>query len=103
MTHLRLITPAEATGPLAAVYQSMSARPMPPTYRPAHGGPAGIIQAHSLDVELMQRVFQLLGQLERQGPADLAAARAGKRRDLTTEPVLLLNKRSRRVSACRVS
>ena len=68
MTHLRVIEPAEADGSLAKVYQSMGARPMPPTYRPVHGGPAGIIRAHSLDAELMQRVFSLSTNLNSKGP-----------------------------------
>ena len=68
MTHLRLIAPAAATGALRTIYHSMSARPLPPTYRPIHGGPAGIIQAHSLDAELMQRVFTFSANLNGRGP-----------------------------------
>ena len=68
MTHLRMIEPAEAEGALRAIYQSMSARPMPPTYRPIHGGPAGIIRAHSLDADLMQRVFSFSANLNGKGP-----------------------------------
>lgn len=68
MTHLRLIDPADAEGPLHQVYQRMSARPMPAVYRPIHGGVAGIIRAHSLDPELMQRVFGFSANVNGQGP-----------------------------------
>jgi hypothetical protein len=68
MTHLRLIDPAAATGALHEVYARMQARPMPPAYRPTHGGVAGIIRAHSLDAELMPLVFGVSSQLNGQGP-----------------------------------
>lgn len=68
MTHLRLIEPEAAQGTLSTVYQAMLARPMPPAYRPTHGGVAGIIRAHSLDAELMQRVFGLSANLNGRGP-----------------------------------
>ncbi len=68
MTHLRLIEPAHAEGSLRTIYQSMSARPTPPAYRPIHGGIAGIIRAHSLDAELMRRVFTFSSNLNGRGP-----------------------------------
>ena len=68
MTHLPVIEPAEATGALQELYRQMLARPMPPTYRPAHGGPAGIIRAHSLDAGLMPRVFRVSSNLNGTGP-----------------------------------
>lgn len=68
MPHLRLIEPHEAQGTLREVYERMRSRPMPPTYRPAHGGVAGIIRAHSLDAELMPRVFAMSSNLNGQGP-----------------------------------
>jgi hypothetical protein len=37
-------------------------------YRPAHGGVAGIIRAHSLDAELTSRVFAVSNNLNGQGP-----------------------------------
>lgn len=68
MPHLRLVEPAHATGPLQQIYERMRARPMPPAYRPEHGGIAGIIVAHSLDAELMPRVFAVSSNLNGQGP-----------------------------------
>ena len=65
---LRIITHAQATGPLAAVYQQMLARPLPPVYRPAHGGAPGIIVAHSLDPALIPRVFGCSSTLNGAGP-----------------------------------
>ena len=47
----------DARGELREVYDRMLARPLPQVYRPAHGGPAGIIQAHSLDPALIPLVF----------------------------------------------
>jgi hypothetical protein len=68
MPHLRLIEPHEAQGALREVYERMRSRPMPPAYRPEHGGVAGIIRAHSLDAGLMPRVFTLSANLNGQGP-----------------------------------
>jgi hypothetical protein len=51
MAHLRIIEPAEATGALAEIYDRMRGRPMPPVYRPAHGGIAGIVRAHRRSTE----------------------------------------------------
>ena len=68
MPHLRIIEPDAATGALAEVYQRMRARKMNPAYRPAHGGVPGIIRAHSLDPDLMVRVFALSGLVNGAGP-----------------------------------
>jgi hypothetical protein len=68
MSHLRIIEPAEATGALAQMYAAMSGRPMPDAYRPSHGGIAGIVRAHSLDPELMPKVFGFSGGVNRSGP-----------------------------------
>ena len=48
---------SESTGELREIYDRMLARPLPPIYRPAHGGAPGIIQAHSLDPLLIPKVF----------------------------------------------
>lgn len=68
MPHLLLIEPADAQGALHEAYQRMRARPTPPVYRPSHGGVAGIIRAHSLDAQLLTRVFAVSGNLNGQGP-----------------------------------
>jgi hypothetical protein len=68
MAHLRIIDPADATGALAQVYERMKARPSPPVYRPAHGGVAGIIRAHSLDAGLMPVVFGFSSGVNQAGP-----------------------------------
>jgi hypothetical protein len=68
MPHLRIIEPADATGPLAEIYAGMKAIRMPPVYTPAHGGIAGIIRAHSLDPALMPRVFGFSGGVNGAGP-----------------------------------
>ncbi len=65
---LTIIGHAESTGELREVYDRMVARPMPPTYRPVHGGAAGIIQAHSLDPVLMPKVFGASSSLNGAGP-----------------------------------
>ena len=68
MSHLRIIEPAEASGALAEVYDRIKGRPMPPAYRPTHGGVPGIIRAHSLDAGLMPRVFAFSGGVNQAGP-----------------------------------
>ena len=65
---LQIITHAQATGRLATIYQQMLARPVPPVYRPAHGGAAGIITAHSLDPALLPKVFAVSSTLNGAGP-----------------------------------
>lgn len=59
---------ADSTGALRETYDRMLQRPLPPVYRPSHGGPAGIIQAHSLDPELISRVFRTSSTLNGAGP-----------------------------------
>jgi len=68
MPHLRIIDPSEATGALAEIYDRMRSRPTPPVYRPAHGGLAGIIRAHSLDPGLMPKAFGFSGTVNQSGP-----------------------------------
>ena len=57
-----------ATGDLRTIYDQMKARPLPPVYRPAHGGVPGIITAHSLDPQLVPRVFGCSTTLNGAGP-----------------------------------
>ena len=59
---------AESTGTLREIYDRMRERPMPETYRPAHGGVPGIIEAHSLDPELIPKVFGASTTLNGAGP-----------------------------------
>ena len=68
MGNLRIVEPDAATGRLAEVYEQMKARKMNPAYRPAHGGIPGIIRAHSLDPDLLVRVFAASGLINNQGP-----------------------------------
>ena len=65
---LTIIGPDDASGALRETYQRMLARPLPPVYRPAHGGPPGIIAAHSLDPALIPRVFGCSSTLNGAGP-----------------------------------
>jgi len=58
----------ESTGELREVYDRMRARPLPPTYRPSHGGVPGIIEAHSLDPMLIGKVFGTSTTLNGAGP-----------------------------------
>jgi hypothetical protein len=60
---LHTIASEEADGPLAEAYEAMANRPMPPVYRPEHGGAPGIIRAHSLDPALMAVTFGVSGTL----------------------------------------
>ena len=57
-----------STGMLREVYDRMRERPMPPTYRPRHGGVPGIITAHALDPELIGKVFATSTTLNGAGP-----------------------------------
>jgi alkylhydroperoxidase family enzyme len=59
VTWLTTVPQAQATGALAEAYAAMNKRPMPPVYRPSHGGAAGIILAHSLDPDLLRRTFSV--------------------------------------------
>lgn len=63
MAHIQMIDRRDADGELAAVYDAMAARPLPPAYRPPHGGAPGIIRAHSLDPRLVRLVFGTTGSL----------------------------------------
>jgi len=65
---LPIIGYAESTGELREVYDRMRQRPMPPTYRPSHGGVPGIIEAHSLDPGLIGKVFGASTTLNGAGP-----------------------------------
>ena len=61
MAYIQLIDIPDARGELLAAYQAMAARPMPAPYRTPHGGPAGIIRAHSLEPRLLEVVFGTSG------------------------------------------
>ena len=50
---LPIVGYAASTGRLRETYDRMRERPLPPVYRPAHGGVPGIIEAHSLDEQLI--------------------------------------------------
>jgi hypothetical protein len=65
---LPIIGYAASSGALREVYDRMLRRPLPPVYRPTHGGAAGIIEAHSLDPELIPRVFGTSSTLNGAGP-----------------------------------
>lgn len=65
MAWLGTISRREATGRLAQTYQAMASRPVPSVYVPPHDDAPGIIRAHSLDVDLMQRTFGVSGALHR--------------------------------------
>ena len=68
MTGLAITDYAASTGELRELYDRMRARPLPPVYRPAHGGVAGIITAHSLDPMLIPYVFACSTTLNGAGP-----------------------------------
>ena len=68
MSSLPYIAPEHATGELRAIYERMTARPLPPTYRPKHGGAPGIVVAHSLDPQLIPLVFGTSTTLNGAGP-----------------------------------
>lgn len=65
---LAIIDYASATGTLREVYDRMRERPLPQVYRPTHGGVPGIIAAHSLDPDLIARVFGASTTLNGAGP-----------------------------------
>jgi hypothetical protein len=65
---LPIIDYAASDGELRDVYDKMKARPLPPVYQPAHGGVPGIITAHSLDPQLVPRVFGCSTTLNGAGP-----------------------------------
>lgn len=59
---------AASSGQLREVYDKVRERPLPAVYRPAHGGVPGIITAHSLDPQLIGRVFGTASTLNGTGP-----------------------------------
>lgn len=65
---LGIITHAQSSGRLREIYDRMRERPLPPVYRPPHGGVPGIITAHSLDAELIPKVFGASSTLNGAGP-----------------------------------
>jgi uncharacterized peroxidase-related enzyme len=65
---LAITTYHEASGSLREIYDRMRARPMPAMYRPADGGVAGIIAMHSLDPQLIPKVFTASSTLDATGP-----------------------------------
>jgi hypothetical protein len=65
---LAIIGYEASRGQLRDTYDKMRERPLPPVYRPAHGGAPGIITAHSLDPALIPRVFATSSTLNGAGP-----------------------------------
>ena len=65
---LAIIDFASSTGTLRELYERMRERPLPPVYRPSHGGAPGIITAHSLDPALIPKVFATSTTLNGAGP-----------------------------------
>ncbi|HEY0484589.1 MAG TPA: hypothetical protein VGD37_44020 [Kofleriaceae bacterium] len=65
---LTIISYSASTGALRETYDRMLERPLPPVYRPRHGGAPGIIQAHSLDAALIPKVFGCSSTLNGAGP-----------------------------------
>ena len=63
---------AASTGQLRQIYDKMRERPLPQVYRPSHGGVPGIIAAHSLDPELIARVFGTSTTINGTGPLSWA-------------------------------
>jgi hypothetical protein len=59
---------ADSSGVLREVYDAMREQPLPQVYRPAHDGVPGIIAAHSLDPQLLRRVFAASKTLNGAGP-----------------------------------
>ncbi len=66
--HLPIIDYAASTGALRTTYEKMMQRPLPPAYRPPHGGVPGIITAHSADPGLLPLVFGTSTTLNGAGP-----------------------------------
>ncbi len=65
---LPIVGYAASAGALREIYDRMRQRPLPPAYRPPHGGAPGIVEAHSLDPELMPLVFGASSTLNGAGP-----------------------------------
>jgi len=57
-----------STGALREIYDRMRSRPLPSVYRPVHGGVPGIVAAHSLDPELITKVFLCSTTVNGSGP-----------------------------------
>lgn len=57
-----------ATGALREIFERMRQRPLPPVYRPPHGGVPGIVAMHSLDPDLIPKVFATSTTLNGAGP-----------------------------------
>jgi hypothetical protein len=65
---LTVLHHAASTGALRETYDGMLKRPLPPVYRPRHGGAPGIIEAHGLDPALIPKVFGCSSTLNGAGP-----------------------------------
>jgi hypothetical protein len=65
---LPIVGYADSSGRLREIYDRMLARPLPPVYRPEHGGAPGIIEAHGLDPDLIPLVFGTSATLNGAGP-----------------------------------
>lgn len=65
---LAIIGYEASRGQLRDTYDRMRERPLPPVYRPSHGGAPGIVTAHSLDPALIPRVFSTSSTLNGAGP-----------------------------------
>jgi hypothetical protein len=65
---LAIIGYEASRGQLRDTYDKMRERPLPPVYRPSHGGAPGIVTAHSLDPALIPRVFSTSSTLNGAGP-----------------------------------
>jgi hypothetical protein len=65
---LAIIGHSASTGLLREIYTKILERPLPPVYRPSHGGAPGIVTAHSLDPALIPRVFSTSPTLNGAGP-----------------------------------
>lgn len=65
---LAIIGYEASRGELRGIYDKMRERPLPPVYRPSHGGAPGIVTAHSLDAALIPRVFATSSTLNGAGP-----------------------------------
>lgn len=68
MSLLTIVGYEASTGELRETYDRMLQRPLPPAYKPPHGGPPGIITAHSLDPVLIPKVFATSSTLNGAGP-----------------------------------
>jgi len=65
---LAIVDAQHATGALREIYDRMRERPLPPVYRPKHGGAPGIVTAHSLDPALIPKVFGCSTTVNGAGP-----------------------------------